>query len=279
VAAIRTGDVDIVQSLPTDQVNTVKDAGLNIVSQEQASTYIIDDYSPKGVLSDQRVRQALNYAVDKESLVKNINGGFGSIADGQNMGKSTIGYCSQVTAYPFDANKAKQLLSEAGYNGAPLTMDSSEGYIPNDRQLAEAFVGMAGNVGVKVNLKVYEFATYLDRYFGKPEGRGDLFAWNTSNYPFLDGIISLSYWLSTPPSHPTGFANKDYDTAMNAALTETDPAKRLADMCDAAKVFKDQAPVIFVLHPPDVWAVSKKVNNFVVGKDGIPILTDTTVSK
>ena len=116
-----------------------------------------------GPLLKKKVRQALNYAIDKESIVKHILMGSGRVLGGPVV-PAAFGHDSSLKPYPYNPEKAKQLLTEAGYpDGFSTEFDTGSGRYLMDKQVAEAITGMLGKVGVKVKLNVLEWGQYVKK--------------------------------------------------------------------------------------------------------------------
>ncbi|MBI4608404.1 MAG: hypothetical protein HY726_05285 [Candidatus Rokubacteria bacterium] len=95
----------------------------------------------EGPLKDRRVRQAINYGVDKEALIKSVLEGNG-FAIGGPLTPVMLGYDPEVKAYPYDPERARRLLAEAGYaQGLSLTLNTPSGRYLKDKEVAEAIAG------------------------------------------------------------------------------------------------------------------------------------------
>lgn len=278
VAALRSGDVDVVNKLPTDQMGSIEGDGDRIVSAVESGTYVVDLVAEDGPLADPAVRQALNHAVDKEALVEGIMGGLGEVNAAQFSNPGFTGHCGDIEPYAFDPDRARELLAEAGYaDGFTVSLQTSNGYILNDSLLAQAIAGMLGDVGVDVDIEVMEYSNYLDAFYS-PKTRADLFAWRASNNPFFDAELGGQFWLSDNTVHPTAYDNPEYDEVFNASRSELDEDRRTDLLCEASSILREDAPVIFGLHVPDIWAVSDGVASFDVGPDGIPLFTTAALA-
>ena len=101
-------------------------------------------------LKEVRVRQAINYAVDKDAIVKNRLLGYGRISSGQLVGSDAYGFNPELKPYPYDPERAKKLLAEVGHpNGFEINFDGTEGRYPKDKEVEEAIVAQLGKVGVR----------------------------------------------------------------------------------------------------------------------------------
>src|SRR5258708_5411335 len=98
-------------------------------------------------LSNTKVRQALNYAVDKDKIIKELYKGY-AIPIGSGIPNTDFGYNAKIKPYPYDPARARQLLAEAGYpNGVDLDIQSGNGIHLNDRKLSEAVAVMRPDLG------------------------------------------------------------------------------------------------------------------------------------
>src|SRR5690606_29496873 len=116
---------------------------------------IIDTGEPP--LNDVRVRQALNYAVDKEAIVEGLLEGNAVITPGI-IHQSLLGYNEELQPYPYDPDQARELLAEAGYgDGFTLDFHVSQGRYVMDREIAEAVAGQLAQVGIQTNVLIEEW--------------------------------------------------------------------------------------------------------------------------
>jgi peptide/nickel transport system substrate-binding protein len=228
-----------------------------------------------GPLADKRVRQALNLAVDKQLLITGVNGGYGSVAQAQLVPSNLTGYCKDIKAYPFDLKKANDLMKAAGYTSASklnLTFQTSTAYITNDVLMAQAIAQMIEKLDAvdKVTVEVLEFSKFLDVYYLRGAiPRKDLFAWRMSSSPDLDAGVQMERYTSGYSTHNIGFANAQYDKYMEDALSlKLGSAARTAAFCGAGKILKEEAPILWGIHTPDIWAVKKTTKRFFVDPGG-----------
>jgi peptide/nickel transport system substrate-binding protein len=275
ISALQSGGEDIIDSVPTDQVEGLEGSGNEIVAPAQPGTYILDLYSKSGPLADAKVRQAINYAVDKEALIENLLGGYGEVSEGQLPTKTVTGFCPQVSAYEYDPEKAKELLAEAGVKeGTTLTFQTSNGFLVDDTLIAQAIAQMLEEVGLKINLQVLETARYFEAY-AEPAKRKELFSWRLEASPQMDASIQYAFYLKSNTVHNIGFENAEFEKAYAAAQKAPDEsAERQTQMCKMAEVMKEEAPVMFGFAPPDIWAVNGNVSGFSLNITDNPNLAD-----
>ncbi|KFL29822.1 hypothetical protein JP75_18665 [Devosia riboflavina] len=269
IAALQSGGVDIAQGIPSDQVASLIN-DFNIVDKVEPGSWQMTIYQEAGPLNDKRVRQALNYAVDKELLLEAVMGGYGAVSQGQVVPEGVTGYCPDVKAYPYDPEKAKALLAEAGYAPGELTFDfqSPSGFVTNDRALAEATAAMLSEVGVNTNIKFLELSTFQDAYRNQSK-RAPIFAWRLTTAPFMTADLSARWYLSGATTHPTGYSNPQFDQDYATWQSEGEE-KGLAALCNGIALVREDAPTLFGLNLPVLYASNKNVTGFELGVEGDP---------
>ena len=282
ISALKSGAVDMITKVPTDQVKSLQSAKLNVLTLNEARLYMTDLYKPTGPLSDVRVRQALNYALDTKSLVDNVMGGYGLDEQGQLSPPSVAGYCKTVTSYPYDLKKANQLMAAAGVTHLNLTFGTSQGFLLNDSLLAQAIAAQLEKLDAVDTVKVetMEFSNYLDVFNGKKPAQ-DMFAWGMSSAPGLDITRNLARFTTTHSDrNPGNYSNPTLDKLYDelVATPPTDSKRQDLD-CQISSLIKDQALVLFGFYTPDIWGSTSAVKGFKVDANGNPRWLDVGVSK
>jgi ABC-type transport system substrate-binding protein len=207
------------------------------------------------------VRQALEYAIDKDNILKTVHGA-GVKADCI-FPPDLPGYDANCHPYSFDQAKAKQMLAAAGYpNGFSSTLytDTTD----PDPIIAQALQQDLAAVGVKVNIVTEEFATFLDRIETPHKAPMGWVGW-FQDYPdpsdFIDPILSCATAVQGG-ANAALYCNKSVDQLAAQARGETDSTKRLSEYQDIqAKIMAD-APWVPVRHQKWFTLVGKRVNNF-----------------
>src|SRR5258705_2072606 len=163
--AVKRGDVHILADVSVQTVPAARgDANLVILNQPGLAVSGIALPNDIKFFSDKRVRQALNYAVDKETLNKTLYQGLAETMNSP-LPSSQWGFDASLKGYPYDPEKAKKLLAEAGYPSGfeceLLSYSSPRGYNPAGAELAVAIQGYLQKVGVKVNIRKQEMSAFL----------------------------------------------------------------------------------------------------------------------
>ncbi len=178
---LAAGDADVALNLSSPDIQRFKQAqGIRVLEGPGSQQYYIVMNSRRPGLNDKRVRQAFNYAVDKEGIVQNVYLGGARVAQAMYATPVLEGF-SPAGAYPYDPAKAKKLLDEAGWkvgsggirekDGKKLTVDmwTRKGSTPGDYEISELVQGMLKAVGVDCKLTLLEPATFNPRVSVAPE--------------------------------------------------------------------------------------------------------------
>lgn len=270
MAALRTGEIDMVHNLPPDQAAPLRAAGYETPHAIMGRTHVVllDTRVPQ--LRDKRVRQALNHAVDREALVEKLLLKYGRAADGQEASPTSVGYNPRVRPYAYDPERAKKLLAEAGYpEGFSITMDVTQGIYVADKETAEAIAGFLGKIGVKVNLQILEFATFRKKNY---EGTHvPMYLIGLNHFPEMDMEVTLYRYASPTESRASWktYNNPKFDEKFRTVPTLMDRKRRTEVLQEIGELLHDDPPGIFLFHPPDLFAVSSKVKGFHPRPDGV----------
>jgi peptide/nickel transport system substrate-binding protein len=261
VAALGRNEAQLITKVLPDLVPQVEKAGCCRV--EHTLTNLVTVYlinAQKGPLANVKLRQALNYAVDKDKIIKELFKGF-AIPIGSGIPNTDFGFDPKIKPYPYDPARAKQLMAEAGFpNGVDIEIQSGNGIHLNDRQLTDAVALMLQEVGVRAKVGVLE-----------PAQRGQLL--RTSSFPGLlladpasttydtDGVI----WRLRGPggvfsqAWPGAYEGTRFYQLMEEARVTLDAQKRLRNYHEAAQIFHDEAPELFLFQGELIDGVRNEV--------------------
>lgn len=253
LAGLMAGEFDVITNLLPEFTQQVPQA-IHILGLEHPIMILNAD---SGATKDVRVRQALNHAVDKEALAEGLFEGFAQVAQGQLLSPSFFGFNKEVGPYPYDPEKAKALLKEAGAQGIEVELIGTAGRWLKDRELVEAVAGYWEAVGIKPKVRIFEFNEYLNRLFDRKTRADAIFV--VSSNELLDADKSFSAYYK---SGGIGSSNTDAKLAglIDAARAETDVEKRAALYHQAVKRAYDQAYFVWLLNIEDVYGVSERMD-------------------
>jgi peptide/nickel transport system substrate-binding protein len=282
VAALLSGDVDLVTDLPTQDVERLrKDSRLKVLEGvENRSIFIgMDQYSEelqyssvkgKNPFKDVRVRKALNMAVDREAIRRVTMRGL-SIPAALMIAPNVHGWSQDIDKVsPVDAEGAKKLLAEAGYpQGFEFTLDCPNNRYVNDEEICQALVGMWARAGVKVRLNAMPFANFIPKIL-KFDTSAYMLGWGVATF---DALFTLQALARTKTTGADGSFNlgRVSDARLDALIdlmkTEMDAKKRDALIREALVMVRDQAyyvPLHYQLRP---WAMKKNVSTLYRAND------------
>jgi peptide/nickel transport system substrate-binding protein len=169
VSGLQTGQIDVAQGLTPNSADQLKgSADIKLVSSKDASianVFFMDNYFPEdSPLKDQKVRQALMMAIDRDSIASSLYRGFGSVPANATL-PTTLGNDGSLKPWPYDPDKAKQMLADAGASDLKFTLHlyNATTAIADVVKFAEAVAGYWKEIGVDVKVDAMDPATYLDQ--------------------------------------------------------------------------------------------------------------------
>jgi peptide/nickel transport system substrate-binding protein len=266
--AIKRGDVHILADVGAQTIPAIRaDANLVVLTQPGLAVNGIALTNDAKPLDDKRVRQALNYAVDRDALDKSL---FQGLAEPMTapMPKAQWGFDETLKGYPYDPEKAKKLLAEAGFpNGFEaelLSYSSPRGYNPAGADFAVAIQGYLQKVGVKANIRKQEMGAFLAEVRS-----GKYNSMFTSGFTGDNGDPdNFLYTLFASPMMPVNdtshYKNPEVDRMLLEAKRSADKEKRIALYKEAQRIIMDDAPWIFVNSVLQVRVTRKEVKGFVL---------------
>ena len=267
VTSILSDEIDIAQGVPFDSKAQLEGGGhrVDIASRPSAMGWRFMSVRQNSPFHDKRVRQAANYAIDRQSIADDLLGGT-TVPAGQCATRFTFGYNPQVKPYPYDPGKAKQLLAEAGFSdGFETEIMVIPGAFPADAEIYQFAAQQLGAVGIRAKLTQITFAQWLDMWFAKkkgPEGGlgfSDIFQNSCHNFnaiPF-DSYPNLSC-KKDPGSHCDAAETAKLDEAMG----EFDVEKRRKLVQELMVLNNENAPNLFFVELTDLTGLNKRVNGF-----------------
>lgn len=263
LAMLQTGEADIIDGATGATINQIKaDPKLKTAVSKMTAAYFLtpaDLYHPEASpLKDKRVRQALAYAIDVDSIIKKIYFGEATPSVGM-LYPYDAGYDPTMKPWDYQLEKAKKLMAEAGY-AAGFNVDLNGALTPSTPlcdKVLEAVAGYWGKLGVKVNLQIQEAGTYYAKY------RDHAFHGFTafSAPAIADGLVSMWYLAGTGQMY-SFYSNKQMDEWLEAQKTELDPAKRAEIGKKIGHHWFDELVGIPIHHVNTVWGVGPKVKEW-----------------
>ena len=227
-------------------------------------------------LSNEKVRQALNYATNKDAIIQIVTHGVGKPLTSF-MSSATPLHSGDTPLYPVDIAKAKQLMVDAGFpNGFEMSLLTLAGN-QDEVGIGTALQQMWQGIGVKLNLQQVDNATRTDLY-RKGVFQARLGAW-TDDIADPNEITSYYAYSPTIECLHSGWKNDEVDALYVASQSETDPAKRKEQYAKIQEIFNATGPTIPLYETPYPVALAKNVNGFVQIPLGNNIFRATWLAK
>jgi peptide/nickel transport system substrate-binding protein len=274
VASLLAGDIDVAYRILPDQVPQVEGAGYEVISVPSGFLANLFFQSWKEPVNDVRVREAIDFAIDKEAIRDGLGGGFAGDVQGQAVGPISIGFDPDVQPRPYDPDRARELLAEAGYSdGFELGFDYSIGRYFADREVAEAVIGYLDAVGIRVVPNAMEGGAWLDRVY--TGDWGPLNFWSYQDAPFYD--ISITTEIIRADGFRKITDDDRIDQYLDEAFEITDEAEREAHLQEYGRYLVENAYLIPLYHDPGLYAASPRVRDLEILPSTLLNLWDTHV--
>jgi len=256
LGALENDEVDLIRPLPVDLVDTVKGrSGLRVANRPGQQIYCGLNTLTFAPYRDRRVRQAINYGVNVDSIVKNLFLGLAERLNGPFF-TVTPGYDASVPSYPYDPERAKRLLAEAGYaKGFNVTFTVPAGIQGAQKfpEVAQAIAGDLGRIGLRVKVVQVEPATGFDQYRAR-KLEMYMFPWQSS--PESGRHIETLFASYTRGYY---YQSGEADAAIRPYMATLDPQARAAVGRRLMRLLHDDAPWLFLYQEPDLYGVRASV--------------------
>jgi peptide/nickel transport system substrate-binding protein len=253
LAALRSGEVDLVLNLSPDFAEQVPKF-VNVPGAENSNVLL--NNKEDGVTADPRVRQALNHAVDKQAIADSLYGGYARPLKCSTIPPQAFGHNPDLQAYPYDPDRARQLIQEAGVAGQTVKFISTPDRWLKGREVSQAVASYIEEVGLKVDLEFKNFDAYLEDILAE-RNRPELL-YHSSTNDLLDADRQVgSYFESS--SDLASYQNPEVDDLAKRARREGDPDERLALYQELTQIACDEASHIFLVNIDDMYGMAERL--------------------
>jgi glutathione transport system substrate-binding protein len=262
--AVRTGDADVVNPLPPAFASPLKSQSrVTVQDHDGSAVFWVSLNTQLKPLDDVRVRQAINYATDRTGLVRSLLFGYATPANSP-LAPVDLFYDASLPGYPYDPDKAKALLREAGHpDGIAINVAVQQ----PQSNIAEALQGMWANAGIKLDVLRMESGVWTQAAFGTPAQKAQqglfsvMASWSTG---FIDPDLQLRPLYATRNWSPAGpnlgfYSNPDLDKLLDQAAATMDADQRRPMYVQAQKMIDDDAPHVLLYIPKDLAAMRADV--------------------
>jgi ABC-type transport system substrate-binding protein len=285
VAALRSGQVDLVDTLPPDAIPSLKSAGFVITSNTYPHTWLWRlNFSQGSPFSDIRIRKAANLAIDRQAIVEFLSA---TAVPAVAFAPPDSAWSGSPKFLPkYDPAAAKALLAEAGYGpGNPVkvkvVISTSGGGQMVPLSMNEIIQDDLQKVGIEVTYEVRDFTTMINmlRQGAKESGADAINIAMTMQEP-SSGIVAYTSTLTPPAGVNWGFYNNPaFDAAIKEAKSEFDVTKQELALSRVNDVLTDDAAALLVVHDSGPRALSSKLRGFIQARNWYQDFTSIEVGE
>lgn len=282
--ALEAGEIDVALGsiVPLTNLNRFTDKRRFVINLDDgrylSTIFLLQFNVRRPEFQDKRVRQAFAYAIDKNALLKVVFLGYGKVATGPVPSSVVNYYSDEVRQYPVDLKRAEALLDEAGFKrGADgkrlkirLDYDGFGG--PIGARSAEFLKQQLGRIGVELELRSGDTATYLRRIFTEQDY--DLMVSSLHRLPDPTLGVQRLYWTrniiqGAPWTNGSGYSNPVLDKVMEAAAAEPDETKRKALIKEWQQIVQEDVPLIELIEQTWVTVSTARLRKLSLQGDGL----------
>lgn len=262
VAALRSGQVHVAKDMPPEELDAINASGrsraVRAVSNRVPFYYITVAAEP---YTKKEVRQAINYAANVDGVIEAV-----LLGNGHRVATMLpiwcFGYDPTIKPYPNDPQKAKDLLTQAGYpNGIDAKIWHIQGRYPKDKEVAEAMAQEMANAGIRCTPELRDSAALTDLEKSKQTPGLEFASWGNwffdADNTFVPLLGKQSYDQYNDYRRP--YTNPDLEKIIQDARVELDVDKRKQLYSEAQKFIFDDAPCLFMYQLVDMFGVDNWV--------------------
>ncbi len=253
IASLKAGDIDAIayDVSPENALLLEKDPKFKVLNGYTTSKVILSTNNSRKPFNDVRIRRAMAYAIDRSALIKGAMSGYG-VPIGSHMDPGNPYYIDLTKIYPYNPQKAKQLLTDAGYpNGFEAVIKLPERYA-YARRTGEIITDMLSQVGIKLKIELTEWGQWIDRVF------------NNADYDLtvIGHAEPLDINIYANPKYYFRYDSSKFQETLKKAEMEADPKIRKEPYIACQKIITEDAVNGFLYVLPSLPTMKKEVMNW-----------------
>lgn len=282
---LEAGTIDIMTGVNPDDVKKVQgNADLQVFLRPSMNVGYLAMNNDKKPYDNVKVRQAINYAINKQALVDAFYGGLAKTAKNP-IPPSLWGYNDKVQDYGYDPAKAKALLAEAGFPKGFKTklwaMPVARDYMPQPKEIAQAIQTNLAAVGIQAEIVTYDWGTYLKK---GQDGEQELYllGWTGDNGDpdnFMFALLDKTNAIKGSAQNVAFYKSDKVHDILAQAQSELDQAKRTALYEEAQVLIHEDAPWVPLVHSTPPIAARKYVKGFIPHPTGGETFVNLDIEK
>lgn len=258
IMSFQMGDVDIIHRLTAEYVDMIGDSG-KIIEGEQNMVQLLALNNDVAPLNNLKVRQAINYAIDKKEIIDGSSLGRGSVTGGAISPSVKSIYNKDLeNLYQTNLEKSKELLKEAGYpNGFKVVLRAPANYQVHV-DAAQIIKEQLIKVGIDVQIEEIEWGTWLSDVYKNRNYQMTVIGFEGKPSPYA----TVDRYRTKDPRNMVNFSNKDYDKVLSEIPLETDKEKQANLYKEAQRILTENVGSVFLQAPNYIVAINKNIDGF-----------------
>lgn len=245
VGSLLSGESDISLVIMPDQYQSINETdGYRVGTHLYAGLYALAVNSQVPVLSNPLVKQALAYSIDRDMIINVLWDGMGVAPNGM-IPEGSFAFDEDLPSIPYDPDRAAELLQEAGYNGEEIIIETTDGYIENDRLMSEAIAQMWQQAGINGKVEIIEISVRAEK--NRDKTFSGLF-WTNPADTLLDPA-GMAWRLLGPGGAQDYWRDERWDALGSEANGTLDQDVRRANYEEMNAIFLENFPWIPILQP------------------------------
>lgn len=253
MTALITGELDIINDVPSDAVETIQNTeGLNVVGTpiKNIHIYTFNTKDENSIMSNQKFRQAITMAIDRQQLVDTLWNDYAKVPNGHQFESYGDLYIEDYEGVQYDPEQARQLVAESGYDGEEvISIEMADGYYTNGNQAGEAIVSMLADVGIKAEVVFTDVFSF----------QADIRAWSSASR--FDNPLGALWLLFGPGSSPaneeTGSwtPTEEFVAAGQTLIASSDLEEQREAARTLLEVFDTYCPGTYLYQAEDLYGI------------------------
>ncbi len=271
---LKSGSLGLIDSVQTINIKSLQDSKeLNVVPTSASRVFKLILNVNKDPLSKKEVRQAIAFAMDRNEFVKVVANGYGAVEPFITMKNQW--FYSPESKYSYNEQKAKELLTKAGYPNGFKTKLSFTAREP-DKTIIQLVQIQLKKIGIEAEIETFDRLAFNSQWV-KGEGQIGL---NFAPVPKPDPYIQYQIFFATKANNNfTGYSNPKFDSMLESSKQTYDLDKRKVIYKDLQNILLEDCPEVFLFHLPLYQAHTKKLQGFQVEPEGSWILREAWLQK
>jgi len=256
IAALQSGDVDLITQVPVDQIEALNATSGLVVSSAVTNNHMAVNFNTvKGPTADVNIRRAMSLAIDRDLIVHELWQGLSTVPSDY-MFPGAFGHDPDFPSFEYDPEKARELVANSDYDGSPINFQATAGYYANTDVIMPVMAQMWEYVGLNINYEPMEGSAFLDLYFA-----GDIMT-NLQQFNGAgDGQQFFQTWAVENIWRPNYYQPvPEYDELFTSIAQSVDADARYAGLQAMKALFDADVPVAPIYRNIDIYAFNDSLD-------------------